>query len=150
MLARVVDAVSYLHWHGLFVSFMSGNTTVLGVQTAHAEAKALLSAAVIGGFVVGVVAGELMASRIGRRAAEAVLELEAVLLAAGATLLGAGAHEFLVAPLLSFTMGWHNAAVRRGGGVSVSLTYVTGTLVHVGRSVAKAIRAQAPWADVVP
>lgn len=151
ILAGVVDAVSYLHWHGLFVSFMSGNSTVLGVHTAQAEtAKALLAAAVIAGFVVGVTAGELLTTAIGRRVAEVVLLLEAVLLATGAVLLHGNASEFLVAPMLSFTMGLHNAAVHRGGGISVSLTYVTGALVHVGRSVAKAIQGQSSWSAALP
>ena len=150
-LAGSVDAVAFLHWRGLFVSFMSGNSTMLGVEAAGGEgASALLSAAVIAAFVAGVAAGELVASAAGRWAAGVVLLLVAVLLAAAAAAVHAGLHELLTAPALSLAMGVQNAAVHRAGGVGVALTYVTGTLVHVGRSVAEAIRGMAPWSAAGP
>ena len=150
-LAGSVDAVAFLHWSGLFVSFMSGNSTMLGVEAAGGEgARALLSAAVIAGFVAGVAAGELVASAAGRWAAGVVLLLVAVLLAAAAAGVHVGLHELLTAPALSLSMGVQNAAVHRAGGVGVALTYVTGTLVHVGRGVAEAIRGVAPWSAVGP
>ena len=47
-------------------------------------------------------------------------------------------------------MGVQNAAVHKAEGISVALTYVTGTLVHVGRGIAKALRGEAPWHAVLP
>ena len=57
-LAGYVDAVGYLRFQGVFVSFMSGNTTSLGVAVAEENTSKLLElAGVIGLFVVGVVGG---------------------------------------------------------------------------------------------
>ena len=41
--------------------------------------------------------------------------------------------------------GVQTAAAHKADGVSVALTYVTGTLVNLGRAVAAALRGDAPW-----
>lgn len=62
----------------------------------------------------------------------ALLSCEAVLTSAAA-LAGPGIAASL---LLAFAMGGHNALILRAGRIGVSLTYVTGTLVHLGRALA--------------
>lgn len=47
-------------------------------------------------------------------------------------------------------MGVQNAAVHNAERISVAVTYVTGTLVHVGRSLAHAQRGMAPWHAALP
>ena len=64
--------------------------------------------------------------------------MEAALLLLAA-LLGPGLGSSL---LLALAMGMHNALVLRAEGVSVALTYVTGTLVHIGRAVAARLAAR--------
>ena len=150
-LAGAVDAVGYVHWHGLFVSFMSGNSTIFGAAAASADwHAAIISLCVIGGFVAGVVAGEMLAGVTGTRARPAVLLVEAVLLGGGAIAAVFGARELVAAPILSLAMGIQNASVHRAGGISVALTYVTGTLVHVGRGLAKALHGTGRWFAVLP
>jgi uncharacterized membrane protein YoaK (UPF0700 family) len=46
---------------------------------------------------------------------------------------------FMPCPLV-FAMGLQNATVHRAGGVNIDLTYVTGTLVQVGRALADIAR----------
>src|SRR5260370_7840837 len=60
-LAGYVDAIGFLHLGGLFVSFMSGNSTRMGVSLAEGQwshaAKAL---GLIALFVTGAAAGSLI------------------------------------------------------------------------------------------
>ena len=55
-----------------------------------------------------------------------------------------------VASLLGLAMGVQNASVHKADGISVALTYVTGTLVHIGRTLAGALRGIQPWGDILP
>lgn len=150
-LAGAVDAIGFVHWGGLFVSFMSGNSTIFAVKAAGAAwAEALLSATIIGTFVVGVATSEMFATSVGYYARTTVLLLEAALLGLGATASHLGGPELVTAPLLSIAMGVQNGAVRRAGGIDVSLTYVTGTLVNIGRGIGRAILKQGAWSKVLP
>ena len=55
-LAGYVDAIGFLHLGGLFVSFMSGNSTRMGVSLAEGQWwSALESLGLIALFVVGAV-----------------------------------------------------------------------------------------------
>lgn len=130
--AGAVDAIGFLHFHTFYVSFMSGNSTRVAVALGETDwSLAGQGAMVIAAFVVGVVTGELLTGTSSRRrpltlTTEAVL----VLLAAG---FGSGLTSSI---LLALAMGMHNSLMLRAEGVGVALTYVTGTLVHVGRGVA--------------
>jgi uncharacterized membrane protein YoaK (UPF0700 family) len=59
LLAGYVDSLGFLKLNGFFVSFMSGNSTRLGVGLAHGPADAAIAGALIGSFVFGVVVGTL-------------------------------------------------------------------------------------------
>ena len=150
-LAGAVDAIGFVHWRGLFVSFMSGNSTTLVVETSRAAwGEAMLSASVIGSFVAGVILGELIAAAAGRSASATVLLIEAILLAGAgsAGLYGFGEHP--MAPVLALAMGTQNASIHKAGGISVALSYVTGTLVHVGRCLAQACLGRGSWSAALP
>ena len=58
-LAGFVDATGYIASGGFFLSFMSGNSTRLGIGLASAPAEAAMAASLILAFVTGVVAGTL-------------------------------------------------------------------------------------------
>ncbi len=137
-LAGFVDAVGFIELGGFFVSFMSGNSTRLGVGLAAAGPAAALAAGLIASFVGGVVAGTIVARRAGARRGVVVLLLVAVLLAGAAMLgvIGIGP----VAPLLmAAAMGAENAVFEREGEVSIGLTYMTGTLVKLGQRLTDAL-----------
>jgi uncharacterized membrane protein YoaK (UPF0700 family) len=60
-LAGYVDAIGFLHLGGLFVSFMSGNSTRMGVSLAAGEWGAAAEAfGLIALFVAGATAGSLI------------------------------------------------------------------------------------------
>src|SRR5688572_19796728 len=83
--AGYVDAIGFLKLGGFFVSFMSGNSTRLGVGVATGQwATARTAVALIGLFVAGVVLGALVARRVGEARRSAILALEAALLALAA------------------------------------------------------------------
>ncbi|MBE7186308.1 MAG: DUF1275 family protein, partial [Methylobacterium mesophilicum] len=79
-LGGYVDAIGFLKLGGLFVSFMSGNSTRLAVGLARDPSEAAIAAALIASFVGGVVAGSLLAAAAGAARKPAVLALAAALL----------------------------------------------------------------------
>ncbi len=149
-LAGFVDATGYIHFHHLFVSFMSGNSTQAMVAAAQDDIPKLI---VVGRtillFVVGVAIGETVGEVSTRWGRSAVLLLETVLLGAALASLQLRWGEGWTSAALALAMGVQNAAVHKAEGISVALTYVTGTLVHVGRGIAKALRGEAPWHAVL-
>lgn len=150
-LAGFVDATGYIHFRHLFVSFMSGNSTQAMVAAAAGDLpKLVLVGRTILLFVAGVTVGELCGALSERWGRTFVLLLEVLLLGTALGALRWGSAEGWIAAALALAMGVQNAAVHKAEGISVALTYVTGTLVHVGRSVAKAVRGAGPWRAALP
>jgi len=152
MIAGFVDAYGIMSY-GVFVSFMSGNTTQTGYQTAEGLfGPASASALAILFFVIGAFAGAVAAEPAGRPARRLVFAFVAATLAAvvGLTQVGLLSTGFGIA-IVSFTMGVFNCALSRVGAQAVTLTFVTGTLSRVGSHLALAARrapltdAQGPW-----
>lgn len=144
-LAGYVDAVGFMTLGGFFVSFMSGNSTRLGVGLAMGQwEQAGVAFGLIALFVVGVVIGATVARRFGEGRRSAVLAVESVLLLAGAGLCAMGWREAgMVAVVMA--MGVENAVFQRQGDVGVGLTYMTGTLVRMGQRIASALHGGARW-----
>lgn len=134
-LAGFIDAVGFLSAGGYFVSFMSGNTTRLGVSLAVDPIEALLPALLIVGFVVGVTSGAVLALRAGNWRKSAVLALVTALLLAGGIARTWGSERALILALV-LAMGAINNTFQRGGEVTVGLTYMTGALVRLGQGFA--------------
>jgi uncharacterized membrane protein YoaK (UPF0700 family) len=136
-IAGFVDATAFIKLGGFFVSFMSGNSTRLGVGLASAPGEAALAAGLIGVFVVGVILGALIcrgaADKDGPRVR--VLVLVAGLLAAAALSASFGFDSVAIV-LMALAMGAENAVFQRDGEVSIGLTYMTGTLVKLGQRLA--------------
>jgi uncharacterized membrane protein YoaK (UPF0700 family) len=128
-LAGMVDAIGYLHLSGLFISFMSGNSTQLAAALGQGQlGEAGTIAELIVLFVVGAAAGQMLADFTGRRHMTWVLVSVAILLAIAAAL------ETAAQPMV-FAMGALNAAMRRAGSIPISLTFVTGVLVRFGQGI---------------
>jgi len=134
-LAGYVDATGFLSANRLFVSFMSGNTTRLGVDLIASPATAFLPALLILGFVIGVFGGAILASKAGRQRKFAVLLLVAGLLALTAIAASVRRIELAMACMV-FAMGALNNTFQRDGEVSVGLTYMTGALVRFAQGLA--------------
>ena len=123
-LAGAVDAIGYLHLGGLFISFMSGNSTQMAAAIGQGDlAGAGSIAKLIVLFVAGAAGGQIVANFAGARHLAWVLVTVVVLLVAAAALRAAPEPMVLA-------MGALDASLRRAGNIPVSLTFVTGVLVR--------------------
>src|SRR6266699_3914473 len=144
-LAGYVDGIGFLHLGGLFVSFMSGNSTRMGVSLAEGQwSSAAESLGLIALFVVGAAAGSLIVLGRGVNRQLWVLLAEALLLGAAALCYALGFSSAAVAAIV-LAMGLENAVFQIKGGAGLGLTYVTGALVKVGQLAAVALRGGARW-----
>jgi uncharacterized membrane protein YoaK (UPF0700 family) len=138
-LAGYVDAIGFLQLGGLFVSFMSGNSTRMGVYLAAGNWLAAAEAlGLIALFVVGAAFGSLIVLGRGIHRQPWVLLAEALLLAAAALCYALGLPNLAVAAIV-MAMGMENAVFQIEGGGGLGLTYVTGALVKVGQYLAVAV-----------
>ena len=136
--AGYVDAVGFIALGGFFVSFMSGNSTRLGVGLAGGSQDAAIAGGLIVSFVLGVVVGSATGSVAGARRPGSILCLTACLLMAASALALANVRPAALA-LVAGAMGAKNTVFERDGEVSIGLTYMTGTLVKLGQRLAAAL-----------
>jgi uncharacterized membrane protein YoaK (UPF0700 family) len=136
----MVDAIAYLYFSGLFVSFMSGNSTQLAVALAQGQlGQAGAFAELIAFFVLGAALGQIVADFAGRWHMTSIMVAVAILLSIAA-MLGPAFQPMAVA------MGILNASLQRAGNIPVSLTYVTGLLVRLGQGLGDFItRRSSGW-----
>jgi uncharacterized membrane protein YoaK (UPF0700 family) len=145
-LAGYVDAIGFLHLGGLFVSFMSGNSTRLGVSLAAGQwPNAAEATGLIALFVIGAAAGSLIMSIRSAFGQCWVLLTEALLLAASALCYAIGIAPLAIAAIV-LAMGLENAVFQIEGGAGLGLTYMTGALVKVGQFAAAALTGGRRWA----
>ena len=137
-LAGFVDSIGFIQSGGFFVSFMSGNSTRLGVGVALDAMDAAAAAGIILAFLAGVVGGGLIGARFEARRPAGVLLFIAALLGAAALLRLSGFLALAIA-LLALAMGSANAVFERDGEVRFGVTYMTGSLVRVGNGIASVI-----------
>lgn len=141
-----MDAVGYLSTGQIFVSFMSGNTTKMGVDVVRLNwHDATFAFVTIVLFTSGVILGTLVARKAGLRRKTVTLLVVTILLLASAAFRTAGL-RIPSAAVLVLAMGVENAIFQRRGSVTVGLTYVTGTLVRMGQHLAAALTGGPRWA----
>src|ERR1700730_1817921 len=141
--AAYVDATGFLLYSGVYLSFMSGNTTRAAVLVGRGDWQQVAPAiGVIPTFVLGTAIGTAIIG-ISKRRGQAM-----VLFTAGIALAFVAALEVYFRPndmrpgllfVLTATMGLLNPAIRRVDRVSVALTYVTGTLAKLGTAIGSKI-----------
>ncbi|MHC9046586.1 YoaK family protein [Microbacterium saperdae] len=144
--AGYVDAIGFIETGGLFVSFMSGNSTQAGVEViAQGATAVILPLSLVAAFVVGVTAGALIGRQGQRRAWAVAASAAAVAISAGLSfLLPDGPWRFL---LLAAAMGALNTLYLAEGRARVAITYATGTLVSLGLALAALVtgRSRSEW-----
>lgn len=142
--AGYTDANAFVHLGGYFVSFMSGNSTRLGVGLAADLNAARLAASLIGAFVAGVMLGALLNTKGDRAGGVRVLLIVTFLVGTAAILASVAAPSVAIAAL-ACAMGAMNGVFLREGEVSIGVTYMTGTLVRMGQRIATALTGGARW-----
>jgi uncharacterized membrane protein YoaK (UPF0700 family) len=150
-LAGWVDAIGYLRLGGFFPSFMSGNTTQLGIALSHADwISAALPALLVGLFVTGAFAGATIADCGTRWRFVVCFLLETLLLGTAVLLSAAQSDVALAVAPLPVAMGLQNVTAHRVNQSGVGITFVTGTLVRLGEALARAARRQEGLASLIP
>ena len=146
MVAGYVDGIGFIHLGGLFVSFMSGTSTRMGVSVAGgdwydaAEALGLIAL-----FVAGATLGGLIARGRSRYRQAWIVLAEAVLLCLAALLNDYGWSPWAIV-IIVVAMGLENAVFQVDGGGGLGVTYITGALVKVGQFLATALTGGDRWA----
>lgn len=134
--AGFVDAIGFLDTGGLFVSFMSGNSTQGAVDVLDGQSSiALVSVGIIGAFVIGVTVGATVSLRAAHPRAWVVAGSGAAVAVAAALALGGDSTRWRVG-LLAAAMGALNTLFLADGRARVAITYATGTLVSLGLGLA--------------
>ncbi len=132
-IAGCVDAVGLAETGRYFVSFMSGNTTQMGLSLAYREfADVWLPLGLIALFVAGSTIGTLIAEQAGARAAAGVLMLAEAALIASAYWGFQSPRPGSGLILLPVAMGLANIVTLQAGTPHPGTTYATGALVRLG------------------
>ncbi len=150
MLAGMVDAYAFASLGGFFASFMSGNSTRMGVSAiAGRWDEAMIAASLLLAFLAGVIAAAVVARAAAGWRKPAVMALTTALILAGG-LLAAQGWGALTLVALAAAMGAENGVFVRDGEVAIGVTYFTGTLVKLGQKLAAALMGEGPRWDWVP
>jgi uncharacterized membrane protein YoaK (UPF0700 family) len=149
LIAGYVDACGFRAF-GTYVSFMSGNTTRMGMMSGEGNLVAALPAALaIAFFVAGSFVGTWLAQTGVRQSRRVLFGVVGTLLAATVSFMPRGAPDAKIEiVILSLAMGILNNTLSRVGSEVVSLTFVTGDLNRVGSHLALAVK-RAPLQDAL-
>ena len=137
-LAGFVDVTGFLQLDGYFVSFMTGNTTLLARDLAGGMHRMAVPALLVAGFVVGVTIGTMLGDRRPAKRKPLVTALVAAVLVCAALARAADLSEISLG-LLVIAMGALNTVMSGNRTNPVGLTYMTGTLVRTGQLLADRI-----------
>lgn len=137
-IAGFVDSIGFLFLGGVFLSFMSGNTTRIAAATVDGNpALAWLAGSAVIFFLLGVMQGALVRRLAQRRVRpdrvrEVVMVNMCVLFTVASLLVLLDApHAAII--VTSLSIGSMNSIFEREGEVAIPLTYMTGTLVKMGQ-----------------
>lgn len=138
-LAGFVDALAFTSLGGFFASFMSGNTTRLGVGLGAGHGgDALTAGALVMSFIGGVIVSSVLVRAAGERHKAAVMAVVTALLTLAA-IVGTVTPGPLVLVPLAMAMGTENGVFNRDGEVTIGAASMTGSLVRMGQNLASAL-----------
>lgn len=149
-LAGFVDAVGFIGSGGFFVSFMSGNSTRLGVGLSESWQFAGTALSLITAFLIGVIASSLLRRRVAVAMRPVAVLASVASVLSLAAILHAGAAQLSAFLLVAFAMGALNLLFEEEGDVRIGLTYMTGTLVKLGHRIADALSGEGATRGWVP
>lgn len=124
-IAGYADTIGFLRFDA-FAGLMTGNTILLGIGLAGADAHRV---AFYGGIIAVFLTGVLLSRALLQLGAATWLALT---LAAALHVVCSFQARPVAAPLLALAMGVQNAAATRFGGVSLNTVFITGNLQKLG------------------
>lgn len=150
--AGFVDALAFIELGGYFASFMSGNTTQLGLAISpESRATQLLRGQslivpllLIGLFFSGAFVASFISARNMHWYSSRVLLLVIVLLLSVISLKQISAAGDMPVMLLAAAMGAQNAVFKPHGAARLGTTFVTGTIFNAASDLANGLRGQVP------
>lgn len=145
--AGFVDAIGFIETGGLFVSFMSGNSTQAGVELLGGEpSMAMMSVFLLLTFVLGVAAAGTL-SLHARDHRPYVVAVAGIAIGSVGVLELVGMHSAWSYGLVAAAMGAINTLYLEDGRARVAITYATGTLVSLGLALAALLngRSRTAW-----
>jgi uncharacterized membrane protein YoaK (UPF0700 family) len=149
-LAGFVDALAFTSFGGFFASFMSGNSTRLGVGLGGGGlGQAVVAVSLVMSFVGGVILASVIVRARPAHHMQTIMAAVTVALLIAA-LLGTVAPGPIALLLLAAAMGCMNGIFHRGGEVSIGVTYMTGSLVRLGQKAAGTLMGDADRWGWVP
>ena len=142
--AGFVDAIGYIGLGGLFASFMSGASVSLGVGLGGGHWGPVHQGVwMIASFLGGVTLATVLDGLAGAWRLPAVLLLGALLLAAAVVLASSGwTIAAAILPVVA-AMGVQNTALQPMDGVRLGVTFITGTLVSLGKALGQTLSGRA-------
>lgn len=142
--AGFLDAIGYQQLNHLYVSFMSGNSTHLGMSFALGKWSDVMQAFyVISSFVAGSAIGTLMSGALERPLLALVLsEITLCCVSAFLAAIGFGTPALL---LIALTMGMQNVMHQNVSGTDVGKGFITGALFGFGQAIAHAFKNSVSW-----
>jgi uncharacterized membrane protein YoaK (UPF0700 family) len=139
-IAGFLDAVGFTYLSGLYLSFMSGNSTGLAVALAQGRNTLIFApAAVIASFVTGAFIGSSLLVWKATAGAAGVMLFQLLLLLVSMALVER-AEPFVSLLPICLAMGMQNAVSRSVAGVEAGRSFVTGALFGIGHTLALATR----------
>ncbi len=137
LLAGFIDSLGYLNLGGVFISFMSGNSTrfAVGLSDGTTLGIALVPLGIIALFVLGVMIGRTIRHFSTKKPSTSILAFMSFMLMGAGILHSVNATTYALV-MMTIAMGAANNIFFRGGEVSVGVTYMTGTLVKFGQRLA--------------
>lgn len=136
-IAGYLDAVGLLKWK-IYVSFMSGNTTQLGVALSNGKLIAIITTfAVIGCFVLGIYAGTCLSLLKNCKIQTLPFYIVSGILIIYTTIsLYYSINTILSISIVGFSTGFMNTIVTSVGKQKINTDFVTGTLNSLAKNAA--------------
>ncbi len=145
MLSGFVDAIGFSQLAGLYLSFMSGNSTRVGTQIVQGDfAGVEVGCAVIASFVIGSLLGTLLSDATGNSKNTPVLLLETALFSATVLLIISRDDYICLLPVVA-AMGAQNCLQKTIAGADIGKGFITGALFGFGRTFARWLTGKGPF-----
>lgn len=151
--AGFVDALAFIELGGYFASFMSGNSTQLGLAMSGPDGSAaqllrgqslMMPLALIGLFFCGAFVASFISAREVRWYSKSAMLLVIALLGMVMLLSQIQAVSQMSVMLLAAAMGAQNAVFKPHGAAKLGTTFVTGTIFNAANDLANGLRGQVP------
>jgi len=132
-----LDAIGYAELSHLYVSFMSGNSTHLGMALAKGQwPDGLAAFTIVLVFIAGASIGTWVADRSPQRALLVIIGYEIILVTAAIGLADAGRPRASMT-VIAFMMGMQNTVHQIVRGTDLGRGFLSGTLFSFGQAVAR-------------